>query len=71
MVVRFSAAICGTAIVLAATPAAMARTETGNLPAGSAIAGAASMYDPFQPGCKSGTEVTASASAMMKLHGPL
>ena len=40
----------------------MARTETG-VPAGSAgaaIVGAASMYDPFRPGYKSGTGETAS-----------
>ena len=60
--VRFRAAICATAILLVATSAATARTETG-VPAGSAsaaIVGAASMYDPFRPGYKSGTGQTAS-----------
>jgi rare lipoprotein A len=63
MVARFRAAICGTAILLVCTSAAMARTETGNIAAGSgmsAIVGAASMYDPYRPGYKSGTGVTAS-----------
>jgi rare lipoprotein A len=63
MVARFRAAFCGTAILLVATSAAMARTETGNVPAGSAnaaIVGAASMYDPYRPGYKSGTGETAS-----------
>lgn len=60
--VRFRAAICGTAMFLVATSAAMARTETG-VPTGSAsaaIVGAASMYDPFRPGYKSGPGETAS-----------
>jgi len=60
--VRFRAAMCGAAILLVATSAAMARTETG-VPTGSAtaaIVGAASMYDPFRPGYKSGTGETAS-----------
>jgi rare lipoprotein A len=60
--VSFRAAICGTAIFLVATSAAMARTETG-VPTGSAsaaIVGTASMYDPFRPGYKSGTGETSS-----------
>jgi rare lipoprotein A len=63
MVARVRAAICGTAILLVCTSAAMARTETGNVTAGSgsaAIVGAASMYDPYRPGYKSGTGETAS-----------
>jgi rare lipoprotein A len=63
MVARFRAAICGTAILIVCTSAAIARTETGNVPAGSAsaaVVGAASMYDPYRPGYKSGTGETAS-----------
>jgi rare lipoprotein A len=63
MVTRFRAAICGTAILLVATSAAMARTETGDVTtdyANAAIVGAASMYDPYRPGYKSGTGETAS-----------
>jgi rare lipoprotein A len=64
MVARFRAAIGGTAILLVCTSAALARTETGNVPMGStsaAIVGAASMYDPYRPGYKSGTGETASS----------
>jgi rare lipoprotein A len=63
MMARFSAAICGTAMLVVCTSAAMARTETGNVAAGAgsaAIVGAASMYDPTRPGYKSGTGVTSS-----------
>jgi rare lipoprotein A len=64
MVTRFGAAICGTAMLVVCTSAAMARTETGNAATGAenaAIVGAASMYNPTRPGgYKSGTGVTAS-----------
>lgn len=84
MVTRFSAAICGTATLFAlCTPAAMARTETGNiagLSGPATIVGAASMYDPTRPGgYKSGSGITASgerynpaawtAAIQMKLRG--
>ena len=62
MMVRVSAAICGTAMLVVCT-AAMARTETDTAAAGTAraaIVGAASMYDPTRPGYKSGTGVTSS-----------
>jgi rare lipoprotein A len=63
MVTRFCAAICGTAMLVVCTSAAMARTETGTGLTGvrsAAIVGAASMYDPTRPGYKSGTGVTSS-----------
>jgi rare lipoprotein A len=63
MVMRLSAAICGTAMLLVCTSVAMARTEPGDVAPGirsAAIVGAASMYDPTRPGYKSGTGVTAS-----------
>lgn len=63
MVARFGAVICGAAILLVCTSAAMARTEIDNIATSSAtaaIVGAASMYDPYRPGYKSGTGKTAS-----------
>lgn len=63
MAMRLSAAVCGTAILVVCTSAAMARTEFGDVATGArsaAIVGAASMYDPTRPGYKSGTGVTAS-----------
>jgi rare lipoprotein A len=63
MVTRVSAAICGAAMLFACTSAAMARTETGDVPTRSdsaAIVGTASMYDPTRPGYKSGGGETAS-----------
>lgn len=85
MVTRFGAALCGTAMLVVCTSAAMARTETGNVAAGAgnaAIVGAASMYDPTRPGgYRSGTGVTASgerynpsawtAAIQIKLRGRL
>ena len=63
MVARFSAAICGIAMLFVCSSGAMARIETGNVPRAdraAAIVGAASMYDPTRPGYKSGTGVTSS-----------
>jgi rare lipoprotein A len=69
MVVRLGAAICGTAILLACSPAAMARTEVGVLSramprhvvsADGTIIGAASMYNPYEPGYREGGKETAS-----------
>jgi rare lipoprotein A len=75
MVLRLGAAICGTAALLACSSAAMARTEgvpshavhkvlhgndvLRNL-ANAAIFGAASMYNPFEPGYREGGLETAS-----------
>jgi rare lipoprotein A len=63
MLTRYGAAIGGAAMLIACTSAAMARTETGDVPTVSrsaAIVGTASMYDPTRPGYKSGGGETAS-----------
>jgi rare lipoprotein A len=63
MMTRVSAAICGAAMLVACTSAAMARTETGDVPTASrntGIVGTASMYDPTRLGYKSGGGETAS-----------
>jgi rare lipoprotein A len=63
MLTRVSAAICGAAMLFACTSAAVARTETGDVPTRSgnaAIVGTASMYDPTRPGYKPGNGETAS-----------
>jgi rare lipoprotein A len=75
MMVRLGAAICGTAILLTCSSVAMARTEvgvpsrvnkvlraaSGRLAAvGGAIVGAASMYNPFEPGYKEGGPKTST-----------
>jgi rare lipoprotein A len=70
MIVRLGAAICGTAILLACSSAAMARTKVGvrsrigvsqhvSLVDGTII-GAASMYNPYEPGYREGGPETAS-----------
>jgi rare lipoprotein A len=66
VVVRLSAAICGAAILFAVSSAAEARTRIDsvrpveNADSGGAIVGAASMYNPFQPGYREGGLDTAS-----------
>lgn len=66
MVVRLSVVIRGAAILLAVSSAAMARTKIDSVRAvekagsSSAIVGAASMYNPFQPGYREGGMDTAS-----------
>ena len=67
MVFRTSAAICG-AVVLLGISVTGTRSEIGavhssavvNYAAGDAIVGAASMYNPFQPGWREGGPNTAS-----------
>jgi rare lipoprotein A len=67
MVFRTSAAICG-AVVLLGISVTVAQSEIGavhssavvNYAAGDAIVGAASMYNPFQPGWREGGPNTAS-----------
>jgi rare lipoprotein A len=77
MVMRLGAAICGTAVLLACSSAAMARAEVAVASravnkvsksgggshvasAGATIVGAASMYNPFEPGYREGGAQTAS-----------
>jgi len=76
MVIRLSAAICGSAILFACSSAAMAQTDVGVASraankasnrsvrhvasAGTTIVGAASMYNPFAPGYREGGPQTAS-----------
>jgi rare lipoprotein A len=68
MAFRLGAAICGVVITLAFSSVAMARTETkavhsnaaARAVSGAAITGAASMYNPFQPGWREGGPTTAS-----------
>ncbi len=78
MVMRLGAAICGTAVLLACSSAAMARAEVAVASrgvnkasksgggsrhvasAGATIIGAASMYNPFEPGYREGGPHTAS-----------
>ena len=64
MVVRLSAAICGAAILLICSSAAMARSEIRAVHSyaldGAAIVGAASMYNPYQPGYREGGTETSS-----------
>jgi rare lipoprotein A len=65
MVLRLSAAICCAVLTLAVS-AADARSQTGaahshaHAGSGDAIVGAASMYNPFQPGWREGGPNTAS-----------
>jgi rare lipoprotein A len=63
MVMRLGA-ICGTAFVLACSSAAMARAETDasrHVVSGAAtIVGAASMYNPYEPGYQEGGTRTAT-----------
>ena len=64
MVVRLSAAIRAAAIVLICSSAAMARSEIRAVRSyaadGATIVGAASMYNPYQPGYREGGIETAS-----------
>jgi rare lipoprotein A len=66
VVVRLSAAICGAAILFAVSSTAMARTRIESVrpietaDSGGVIVGAASMYNPFQPGWREGGLDTAS-----------
>ena len=64
MVMRLGAAICGTAVVLACSSAAMARTEVDAsrhvVSAAATIIGAASMYNPYEPGFQEGGTRTAT-----------
>jgi rare lipoprotein A len=56
MLLRFGAAICGTAILLACSPVAVAKDSQN----GAAIVGAASMYDPNHPGYREGGQELAN-----------
>jgi rare lipoprotein A len=60
MVTRLGAAICGAAVLLCCSPAAMARAHVGVASAGATISGAASTYNPFEPGYREGGPLTAS-----------
>jgi rare lipoprotein A len=68
MVFRLSAAICGALTTLGFSSVAMAQSEIGAVrsnavvraASGTAIVGAASMYNPHQPGYREGGEDTAS-----------
>jgi rare lipoprotein A len=57
MVLRLGAAICGTAILLACSPVAVAKTSHKDDPS---MVGAASMYDPNHPGYREGGQETAN-----------
>ena len=61
MVLRLGAAICGTAILLACSPVAVAKNSRGgDSQTGASIVGAASMYDPNHPGYREGGQETAN-----------
>jgi rare lipoprotein A len=61
MVLRLGAAICGTAILLACSPVAVAKTSHGDTSEnGASIVGAASMYDPNHPGYREGGQELAN-----------
>jgi rare lipoprotein A len=66
MVTRLGAAICGTAVLLCCSSAAMAGADRGHVlhgarhVAGNSISGAASMYNPFEPGWREGGPQTAN-----------
>jgi rare lipoprotein A len=61
MVLRLGAAICGTAILLACSPVAFAKTSRGgDIQTTGSIVGAASMYDPNHPGYREGGQETAN-----------
>jgi rare lipoprotein A len=66
MVMRLTAAICGATILFACSSTAMARTEVRAVHSytvdrgSSAIVGAASMHNPFQPGYREGGLSTAT-----------
>jgi rare lipoprotein A len=67
MVMRLTAAICGATIFFACSSIAMARTEVRAVHSytvdrgGSAIIGAASIYNPFQPDREGGTSTATGA----------
>ncbi|MBO0718027.1 MAG: hypothetical protein J2P55_11915 [Rhizobiales bacterium] len=62
MVERLRAAICGAGIVLLCSSLAIARSESRGIQSGYriSIVGAASMYNPYQPGYREGGIETAS-----------
>jgi rare lipoprotein A len=60
MVLRLGAAICGTAILLACSPVAVAKTSHGDASNGASIVGGASMYDPNHPGYREGGQELAN-----------
>jgi rare lipoprotein A len=62
MVLRLGAAICGTAVLLACSPVAVAKTSRGDDVSrnGASISGAASMYDPNHPGYREGGQELAN-----------
>jgi len=61
MVLRLGAAICGTAILLACSPVAVAKTShSDDSSNGASIVGAASMYDPNHPGYREGGQETSN-----------
>ncbi|MBO0759251.1 MAG: hypothetical protein J2P54_25710 [Bradyrhizobiaceae bacterium] len=62
MVLRLGAAICGTAILLACSPMAVAKSSGGDdRPRnGASMVGAASMYDPNHPGYREGGQELAN-----------
>jgi hypothetical protein len=73
--VRLSAAIRGAAIMLFCSSAAIARTEIRAVHSyaadGTAIVGAASMYNPYRPGYREGALRQLQESAIIHLRGPL
>jgi rare lipoprotein A len=62
MVLRLGAAICGTAILLACSPMAVAKSSSGDDGSrdGASMVGAASMYDPNHPGYREGGQELAN-----------
>jgi rare lipoprotein A len=61
MLLRLGAAICGTAILLACSPVAFAKSShDDDSRNGASIVGAASMYDPNHPGYREGGQETAN-----------
>jgi rare lipoprotein A len=61
MVLRLGAAMCGTAILLACSPVAVAETFHDEVsPNVESIVGAASMYDPNHPGYREGGQETSN-----------
>lgn len=62
MLLRLGAAICGTAVLLACSPVAFAKTSSGDdvLRHGASIVGAASTYDPNHPGYREGGQELAN-----------
>lgn len=68
MSVRLSAAICGATILFVCSSISMARSEIRAVRSdsvdrtayGSPVVGAASMYNPYRPGCREGGTSTAT-----------